>query len=310
MSCTSHSEISQIGSIVSSGPYPVSMTLSIAPSIESTGQSKPFFKWAGGKGRLLKRLLPYVPESFGDYYEPFVGGGAMFFALADRMAGRSYLFDLNEVLVTVWQCAKHSPDELCEQLELYKAKDSESFYYSQRGVPPKDPIEQAAWFIYLNQTSWNGLWRVNKHGQFNVPWGKREFKGMDPERLRNVSRALARATVDVKDFRESLTLPRAGDFVYLDPPYLPISDTSKFYLYTEKRFRRPDLETLAELCHDLSDRGVNWMMSNRDTDAVHDLFPKNEIVRFTARRSVAAQNRRDVEASASPEALILGGALR
>lgn len=234
----------------------------------------------------------------------------MFFALADRLTGRGHLFDLNEVLVTVWQCAKHSPYELCQQLESYRAQDSESFYYSQRGTPPEEAISQAAWFLYLNQTSWNGLWRVNKHGKFNVPWGKREFKGMERERLLEVSRLLEDVTIDTKDFRDSLLQPRAGDFVYLDPPYLPISDTSKFYLYTEKRFRKPDLETLAEMCHELSARGVHWMMSNRDTDAVRDLFPQNEIVRFTARRSVAAQNRRDVEAVASPEALILGGTYR
>ena len=109
------------------------------------------------------------------------------------------------------------------------------------------------------------------------------------------------------DFRDTLAKPQAGDFVYLDPPYLPISDTSKFYLYTEKRFRAPDLVGLADLCHDLTDRGVRWLMSNGDTEQVRDLFPNNHIVRFTTRRSVAAENRRDVEALDSPEALIVGG---
>lgn len=270
---------------------------------------RPFLKWAGGKTRLLKHLTPYVPESFENYHEPFLGGGAMFFAVRDRARGLANLHDLNVTLVNVWQRVQEDPAGLHAALAWFLERDSKEFYYEQRTAEPDTLLGQAARFIYLNQTSWNGLWRVNKFGQFNVPWGDRPFRGIDEDTLFRISDALIGANLTNDDFRVTLEKPQAGDFVYLDPPYLPISDTSKFYLYTEKRFRAPDLEELAALCHRLSDRGVHWMMSNRDTAQVRALFPNNEIVRFTTRRSVAAQNRRDVEDVDSPEALVLGGTL-
>lgn len=267
---------------------------------------RPFLKWAGGKGRLLAKILPHVPASFDDYHEPFLGGGAMFFAVRDRMAGTAHLHDLNDILINAWQRVQEDPAALYAALEWYHERDSKEFYYEQRPEQPRTRTKQAARFIYLNQTSWNGLWRVNKFGQFNVPWGDRPFRGIDEDTLFRISDALIGATITNMDFRDSLGKPKAGDFVYLDPPYLPISDTSKFYLYTEKRFRAPDLGDLAELCHQLTERGVHWIMSNRDTPQVRDLFPDSDIVRFTTRRSVSAQNRRDVEALDSPEALIIG----
>lgn len=269
-------------------------------------QLRPFLKWAGGKGRLLTRILPYLPASFDNYHEPFLGGGAMFFAVRERMTGAAHLHDLNDVLINVWQRVQEDPAALSAELEWYHQRDSKDFYYEQRSAEPKTRTQQAARFIYLNQTAWNGLWRVNKFGQFNVPWGDRPFRGIDEDTLFRISDALIGATLTNMDFRDSLEKPRAGDFVYLDPPYLPISDTSKFHLYTEKRFRAPDLAELADLCHRLTDRRVHWIMSNRDTRQVRDLFPGCDIIRFTTRRSVAAQNRRDVEELDSPEALLIG----
>jgi DNA adenine methylase len=255
----------------------------------------------------LPKILPYVPDSFDSYHEPFLGGGALFFAVRERIGGTAYLHDLNEVLTNVWQVVQQDPSGLSRALAYYAVNDSKDFYYGQRNDPPATRVDRAAWFLYLNQTAWNGLWRVNKWGQFNVPWGDRPFRGFDDEALARISDALIGASITAEDFRVTLGKPKAGDFVYLDPPYLPISDTSKFHLYTERRFRAPDLNELAQLCQDLTDRGVHWMMSNRDTEQVRDLFPDSRIVRFTARRSLAAQNRRDVEQPQSPEALILGG---
>lgn len=231
----------------------------------------------------------------------------MFFAVRNRINGVAHLHDLNEALINVWRSVQSDPSALLEALTWYAERDSKEFYYEQRTARPDTCLGQAAWFIYLNQTSWNGLWRVNKNGVFNVPWGDRAFRGIDEETLFRLSDALIGAVISTDDFRITLEKAQSGDFVYLDPPYLPISDTSKFYLYTQKRFRTPDLEELAECCSRLTERGVNWMMSNRDTEQVRDLFPRNEIIQFTARRSVAAQNRRDVESVNSPEALILGG---
>lgn len=282
------------------------MTAAI-PQDVTAAPLRPFLKWAGGKTRLLPRILPHAPASFENYHEPFLGGGAMFWAIRERINGAAHLHDLNEVLINVWQRVQEDPAGLHQALDWYMERDSKEFYYEQRTAQPETLLGQAARFIYLNQTAWNGLWRVNKHGVFNVPWGDRRFRGIDEGTLHRLSDALIGASITTNDFRDTLAKPQAGDFVYLDPPYLPISDTSKFYLYTEKRFRAPDLVELADLCHDLTDRGVHWLMSNRDTEQVRDLFPNNHIVRFTTRRSVAAQNRRDVEALDSPEALIVGG---
>lgn len=140
-----------------------------------------------------------------------------------------------------------------------------------------------------------------------MPWGDRPFRGLDSDKLRVISKGLSDAVVEALDFRQSLLLPCEGDFVYLDPPYLPVSDTSKFRGYTKKKFYKPDLEDLSQLCLSMSNRGVNWIMSNRDTPVVRDLFDHARIIQFTTRRSVAAQNLRNIEPTDSPEAIIIGG---
>ena len=280
----------------------------VAAEVSSAARPRPFIKWAGGKTRLLDRLLPYVPASIKNYHEPFLGGGAMFFAIQDRVEGRSFLSDLNDELVNAWIVVRDAPYELLERLAEMKTNDSKDFYYQIRPGPTSvSPLDRAARFVYLNQTAWNGLWRVNRHGEFNVPWGARPFRGMTAKQLLGLRGALSRADVTGDDFREALARVAPGDFVYLDPPYLPLSDTSKFFFYTERRFRAPDLRALADVCRDLTDRGVAWVLSNRDTPLVREFFAGDQIVPLTARRSVAAQNRRDVEAIASPEVMVIGG---
>jgi len=270
-------------------------------------RARPFIKWAGGKTRLLSRLLPHVPNDFVNYHEPFLGGGAMFFAIAKRAQGICYLNDLNEELVNAWIGVRDVPAKLRAELRRYARQDSEEFYYSVRLKAPRTSVNRAARFIYLNQTSWNGLWRVNRWGEFNVPWGQREFRGLSDATLTRLPTLLSNTVIGSEDFRTSLPLAKEGDFVYLDPPYLPLSDTSKFHLYTERRFREPDLRELAQLCKDLSDRGVRWVLSNRDTPLVRKLFSHARICGLTTKRSVAAQNRRDVELVNSPEVIVVGG---
>jgi DNA adenine methylase len=282
----------------------------LAPAPSSGQPSRPFLKWAGGKTRLLSKLLPHVPLRFKDYYEPFLGGGAMFFAVHERFSGMAYLADLNDELINTWRVVRDREPALRKVLKAYQAKDSKEFFYSQRPRQPQDPVDRAARFLYLNQTSWNGLWRVNRWGEYNVPWGQRPFRGFTPSQLSGYRAVLRNAQIEFMDFRETLQRPEAGDFVYLDPPYLPLSDTSKFFLYTEKRFRAPDLRELAACCEDLAARGVAWVLSNRDTPLVRELFGHARIIAMTARRSVAAQNRRDVEAVDSPEVIIVGGEAR
>ncbi|MBN9575461.1 DNA adenine methylase [Alicycliphilus denitrificans] len=276
---------------------------------------RPFIRWAGGKSRLLSRILPHVPATIGDYYEPFLGGGAVFLACAGRVSGRSHLADLNEHLVAAWIAVRDRPAELRPLLDWYLANDSKEFYYEVRAAVPTGFVEKAARFLYLNGVSWNHLWRENSRtGAMNVPWGDRQFRPMDDAAMKAYGDVLARADIAATDFRAVLGGARRGDFVYLDPPYLPVftrpdvekEPTAKFNKYTAKTFELPDLLELAEICADLSRRGVRWVMSNRDTEPIRALFPGAEIVRFTTHRSLAAQSRREVEAHRSPEAIIVG----
>lgn len=230
----------------------------------------------------------------------------MFFAISSRATGRAHLSDLNDELINTWQVVRDRPHALQRALKRYEQRDSEQFYYSVRPLKPRGSLDRAARFIYLNQTSWNGLWRVNRWGEFNVPWGKRPFRGLSTAYLRELEDLLRGVEVDLMDFRDALGRAQRGDFVYLDPPYLPLSETSKFYLYTEKRFREPDLRDLAKCCEELSVAGVNWVLSNRDTPLVRELFANDRIVGLTAKRSVAAQNRRNVERADSPEVIVIG----
>jgi DNA adenine methylase len=275
---------------------------------------KPFLKWAGGKTRLLPKILPYVPDSFVNYHEPFLGGGAMFFAVQDRIQGRAHLTDLNEELVNAWIAVRSHQDELRPLLDWYKERDSKDFYYEVRATRSEGLVARAARFIYLNQTSWNGLWRTNsKTGAMNVPWGDRPFRGLTDEALFGLQNTLSIADAYFGDFREACLRAEPGDFVYLDPPYLPVwsnSDekepTSKFNKYTSKVFGLADLEELADICAVLTDRGVRWVMSNRDNEQVRELFPDADIIGFTTHRSIAAQSKRAVEARRSPETIIIG----
>jgi DNA adenine methylase len=276
---------------------------------------KPFIRWAGGKSRLLPRILPHVPTDIKNYYEPFLGGGAVFLASAARVTGRARLADLNEHLVAAWIVMKDYQSELRPLLDWYLSNDSKEFYYEVRSAAPETLIDKAARFFYLNGVSWNHLWRENsKTGAMNVPWGDRRFKSFDEFTLKVAREVLTNADVVVADFRESLNDASRGDFVYFDPPYLPIfscpdsekEPTAKFNKYTAKVFGASDLIDLAEICRDLSGRGVRWVMSNRDTPTVCELFPNTEIIRFKTHRSLAAQSRREVEAHLSPEAIIIG----
>jgi DNA adenine methylase len=276
---------------------------------------KPFIRWAGGKSRLLTRILPHVPTSIGNYYEPFLGGGAVFLACAARVSGRSHLADLNDHLIAAWVSMRDYKSELRPLLDWYLANDSKEFYYEARSATPTGLVEKAARFLYLNGVSWNHLWRENSRtGAMNVPWGDRRFKGMDGATMKSVGDVLVRANIIAADFRDVLASAMCGDFVYLDPPYLPVftrpdvekEPTAKFNKYTAKTFEMADLIELAEICADLSRRGVRWVMSNRDTASVRDLFPDAEIIRFTTHRSLAAQSRRQVEAHLSPEAILIG----
>lgn len=276
---------------------------------------KPFIRWVGGKSRLLPRILPHVPDTIANYFEPFLGGGAVFLACAPRVSGRSYLADLNEHLVAAWVAIRDHQSELSPLLDWYLSNDSKEFYYEVRSTTPTSLVEKAARFLYLNGVSWNHLWRENSRtGAMNVPWGDRQFRGIDGATMTAIGNLLVRADITAADFREAIREASCGDFVYLDPPYLPLysrpdiekEPTSKFNKYTAKTFELTDLIELADICTSLTQRGVKWIMSNRDTEMVRDLFADAEIIQFTTHRSLAAQSQREVEAHRSPEVVIIG----
>jgi len=236
-------------------------------------------------------------------------------ACRSRIAGKAYLSDLNDHLISAWKALRDRPDDLSPLIEQYRNKDGKDFYYEMRATLPADELQKAARFLYLNGVSWNHLWRENsKTGAMNVPWGDRAFKGFAKGDLHEIAEALRGVSISNRDFRDSIASAKEGDFVYLDPPYLPIfskpdvekEPTAKFNKYTAKTFELEDLIALSEICNALSDKGVNWIVSNRDTEMVRDLFKNHEIVSFTAHRALAAQSRREVESHKSPEAIIVG----
>ncbi|NYE18036.1 DNA adenine methylase [Microbacterium immunditiarum] len=277
--------------------------------------TKPFVRWAGGKTRLLPRILPHVPDAFQNYHEPFLGGGAVYFAVESRIGGRAHLADLNKHLVNAWVAMRDEQEALRPLLDAHQERDSKDYYYEMRAQVPTDPLESAARFLYLNATSWNHLWRENsKTGAMNVPWGDRQFKGFTEDTYAGLRATLSLADIRTEDFRVALDRVQPGDFVYLDPPYLPVfskpdsekEPTAKFNKYTARTFELRDLVELAAACEDMTRRGIRWVMSNRDTSGVRELFHFADIVTFRTHRSLAAQSKREVESHLSPEAIVIG----
>lgn len=231
---------------------------------------KPFVKWAGGKGQILDELLARVPAQYNTYFEPFLGGGALFFSLLPRKA---VLNDKNEELMNGYMVIQSQVEALIQSIKGHV--NSKKHYYKVREVDPVslNPVERAARFIYLNKTCYNGLWRVNKEGKFNVPFGR--YKNpliCDEENLRLVAAALKDVTLLCQDFECALESARAGDFVYFDPPYYPLSDTACFTMYVEAGFGPSEQERLARVFERLSRMGVFVMLSNSDTEYIRDLY--------------------------------------
>jgi DNA adenine methylase len=227
-------------------------------------------KWAGGKRQLLPELLRCVPEHYGRYYEPFVGGGALFFELQPPAA---FLTDVNERLIRTYRGVRDHADRVIALLESYP--HDEKFYYDLRDVDidTQPDAEVAAWFIYLNKVGFNGLYRVNRKNRFNVPFGRHKNPTIsDAATLRACSAALARATLEVADFSSAVAEAVAGDLVYFDPPYVPLSVTSSFTSYTSGGFDYAAQVRLRDLALELKQRGVHVVLSNSSADLVRDLY--------------------------------------
>jgi len=262
---------------------------------ERSDLARPFLKWAGGKRQLLHEIRKYVPREFGTYFEPFVGAGALLF---DLRHPRAVINDANEELVNCYRVIKSNPEELIGLAERHRLDDSEKHFYEVReldrepGLSALSDVERAARVIYLNKAGFNGLYRVNKQGHFNVPYRrhKKPPQLVDPEVIREVSRYLNDARVKIRcgDFREAVAGAGSGDFVYFDPPYDRVPKSTAFTSYARGGFGREEQKSLKRVCDELTERGCRVLLSNSDTDFVRELFRNRR--RYTVREVKARRN--------------------
>lgn len=252
---------------------------------------RPFLKWAGGKGQLLSQYEPFFPQNFTTYYEPFLGGGAIFFRLSPRHA---VLTDINPELVNVYCCVRDRVENLIKLLEQHQRFHGPEYYYQVRSQPGQTAVERAARFIYLNKTCFNGLYRENSKGQFNVPIGRyKDPRICHPELLRSVSQALRHTQIAEAKFDAVLQFAHSNrDFVYFDPPYYPISLTSRFTEYNRYAFNEAEQIRLRDTFAELAQRGVKVMLSNSDCDFIRDLYRDFPIYTITASRSINSNARK------------------
>ena len=262
-------------------------------------KGKPFVKWAGGKRQIMPEIKKYVPENYDTFYEPFVGGGAVFFELAPRKA---VINDYNSELMNVFECIKDEDkfDKMCTELNHHEANHSEEYYYQVRNID-RDvrkynklaDYKKAARTIYLNKACFNGLYRVNSKNEFNVPFGKKEKVNTYEGQNLGVVHCILNFN-DIKllstDFEEAVKDAKKGDFVYLDPPY--DSDTSTFNDYTENGFNKDEQRRLALLFKELSDRGCFVMLSNHNTILVNELYKDYNIHVIEAKRNINANGKK------------------
>jgi DNA adenine methylase len=268
---------------------------SIPERARPTRVPAPFLKWVGGKGKLLGQLLPLLPPGaeLMRHVEPFAGGGAMFFA---RRPERALLCDVNGALVDTYLAIRDEVDEVIHALEPLARDHGDGTYYraretynAGRGLPRP---QRAALFVYLNKTCFNGLHRVNRKGEFNVPEGRyKSPRILDEEGLRSASAALAGTDIEKTGFESLLSRARPGDFVYLDPPYEPISRTSNFTGYAEDGFGPKDQERLRDVFAELDRRGCKLMLSNSTAPLILDLYARYRIDRISAARAISCDGR-------------------
>ncbi|MEM6755321.1 MAG: DNA adenine methylase [Cyanobacteria bacterium P01_C01_bin.38] len=234
---------------------------------------RPFLKWAGGKGKLLGQISNYLPErqTYRNYYEPFLGGGALFFHL-QPYAG--ILSDINSELIATYKCVKDYLPELISLLKIHEHNHSKEYYYDLRKTSVKTDLETAARLIYLNKTCFNGLYRVNSKGQFNVPLGRYSKPNIcSIELLSSASETLQLAQIEQADFGHILEYATSrDDFVFFDPPYHPISSTSYFTAYSRNAFTEDDQIRLRDICAELASRGVKIMVCNSDCQFIRELY--------------------------------------
>lgn len=257
----------------------------------------PLMKWAGGKRQLLDELMKSVPNFSGTYYEPFFGGGALFFALKTAgKIGNSVISDTNGQLCNLYRVIQNSPESLSEELENLNFQNNAEDYYKARDsfnsdLEKKTPEHRGAILVYLNRHCYNGLFRVNSKGSFNVPFGKYSNPGMPSrDRIFELSKALHDTEILNADFGDVLNNAKPGDFAYLDPPYDPVSSTSSFTDYHTGGFGSKEQKRLAGLFKELDQEGVSLMLSNSATPFILELYSEYRIRTIGARRYINSKS--------------------
>ena len=261
---------------------------------------KPFVKWAGGKRQLISVLNEKLPETFGTYFEPFLGGGALLFHILTRVNNQKCsISDLNSDLVLSYITIRDKIHDLIAMLKEHEKnyrKDSKSYYYAIREENPKNQLEKTSRLLFLNRTCFNGLYRVNSKGKFNVPLGSYTNPNIvNEENLLSVSAILqSRVSIKCRDFEAVLGDVKKGDLVYFDPPYQPVSKTSSFTSYTSRDFTYDDLARLGKLCSKLDSKGCKVLLSNSDSKKVAELFSDKpwRITKIPAKRSINSDSKK------------------
>ena len=274
---------------------------------KSSGQAgfgvrpKPFLKWAGGKRAILAELIARLPDRIEHYIEPFLGGGALFFELArQRQIGTAVLNDRNPELIATWRAVRSDAAGVCRAARQWS--NDEETYYQVRAASLADPIEAAARVVWLNRHCFNGLYRINQKGGFNVPYGRYKSTRIDEDNLLACSEALAAVELRSEDFESIMAGAPRGAVLYCDPPYWPLSETSSFTAYDGFPFTSADQRRLAAAFHALPARGARGLLSNSSTPDTHGLYDTLDLRLVQVRRSI----NRDVNGRGEVDEILVG----
>ena len=247
----------------------------------------PFLRWAGGKKWLVNRIKEALDiTAFSSYHEPFVGGGALLFFFQPKKA---YISDANEQLILTYIVVRDNIHDVIDIISDFG--QGEEAYYRVRAMKTEEPTVQAARFIYLNQMSYNGIYRVNSKGEYNVPWGKRLKYEFDFNNLRNVSKYLQQVRIQAMDFGESLKSVRKNTLVFLDPPYTHSNIDNGFIQYNKQTFTFEDQIRLSEMIDTIKARGAYYILTNADHDVIREVFDKEDkIIPITRNSTIGGKN--------------------
>ena len=257
-------------------------------NIKNADIPKPFIKWAGGKRQIIKELTDSLPKNYNRYFEPFIGGGALFFAVRPKNA---YISDINPELINLYNTVKNNTHSLIKDLRRYKNTETEFYRIRNLDRTPDyknlTNIEKAGRFIYLNKTCYNGLYRTNSKGQFNAPYGFYKNPNIiDKQNLKICSELLKETEIGLSDFSNIENKIKTRDFVYFDPPYIPINKTSSFTKYYKDDFNTGSQIKLKELCDRLNKKNIYFMLSNSYNETALNLYKEYNIKKINAIRAI------------------------